>query len=166
MCDCEIVFVGQNNYMAPHHGMKNTRLYGTWKSMFSRCFSNKRSKKDYKDRGIGICKQWSSFLQFYKDMGNKPSDEYSIDRINNDLGYCPHNCRWATKTEQIRNRGRRKIRSGKNVGLPEGVKAQTKSNTFYSAIRHNKKYYYLGSFKTPQEAHEAYIKKKEELGII
>jgi len=168
MCDCEMVFSGQYNSAAEKHGMKNTKLYQNWKGIKARCFSSKKESvaKYYKNKNIGMCKQWSSFLQFYKDMGDKPSDTHSIDRIDNSKGYCPHNCRWATKTQQAQNRDYcSRVDRSKNV-LLMGVKRHTKANTFYSCIRHNKKYYYLGSFKTPEEAHDAYIKKKEELGII
>lgn len=164
MCDCEMVNKGQYNSAAEKHGMKNTKIYQTWKSMKGRCFSRTQCKEYYRDKGIMVCKQWSSFLQFYRDMGDKPAPEYSIDRIDNGKGYCPHNCRWATKQQQSSNRdycNRNDIRAGK---LPLGVKKQTKANTYYASIRHNKEYYYLGSFKTPEEANAAYLKKKDELG--
>ena len=159
MCDCVMVNKGQYNSAAEQHGMKNTKIYQTWKSMKARCFSNKVAKKDYADKGIMVCKQWSSFLQFYKDMGDKPAPEYSIDRIDNNKGYCPHNCRWATKHTQSVNR------DFKKRILPIGVRKQSTCNRYYSQIRHNKINYYCGSYATPEEAHGAYLKKKEELGI-
>ena len=82
-------------------------LYPTWASMRNRCNNpNFRQWDAYGGRGIGICPEWDSFAQFAADMGAKPSPLYSLDRIDNDLGYSPENCRWATKKEQQRNQRR------------------------------------------------------------
>ena len=105
-CGCIIIFKGENNSIAGRHGMKGTRIYENWKGIKNRCFSSTKEGilKSYQNKGIGMCKQWSSFKVFYDDMGEKPEPSLSIDRVNNDKGYCPHNCRWATKKEQSKNR--------------------------------------------------------------
>lgn len=104
------------------HGMSGSLIYATWRTMWDRC-ENKRNKKYliYGGRGISVCKRWSSFENFYKDMGEKPSKIHSIDRVDNNKGYCKENCRWATNTEQSNNRRTtRKIKhDGKILNMQE-----------------------------------------------
>lgn len=103
-CHCDFAFEGRRMDGAPVHGMKGTKLYETWKGMKKRCFSGNADDEVrlYQDKGIGICTQWvDSFLVFFNDMGPKPAAHYSIDRIDGTKGYCPHNCRWATPTQQV-----------------------------------------------------------------
>ena len=99
---CSLVELAKKNST---HGMKNTSTYSTWSSMKDRCLNEKsKSFLFYGGKGITVCKEWAnSFEQFYKDMGEKPKGT-SIDRINNELGYFKENCRWATHSEQQRNK--------------------------------------------------------------
>jgi len=72
--------------------------------MKSRCFNpNDANYKYYGARGITICKSWMMFARFLKDMGERP-EGMTIDRIDNDKGYEPGNCRWADATVQSQNR--------------------------------------------------------------
>ena len=79
--------------------------YNAWKNMRDRC--NRPAVKNfsrYGGRGIAVCERWESFENFLADMGPKPSPDHSIDRVNNDRGYEPGNCAWATRKTQSRNR--------------------------------------------------------------
>ena len=86
------------------HGGHGTRAYQVWDAMLQRT-TNPKTKQfsDYGGRGISVCAVWLDFANFLADMG-QPPDGYSLERTNNDLGYCKDNCEWATRTAQQRNR--------------------------------------------------------------
>lgn len=81
--------------------------YSIWLAMHARCKSTNQKKRRYcLDRGITVCERWMVFENFLDDMGPRPNG-LTIERKDNNLGYDPGNCRWATWSEQRRNQRRR-----------------------------------------------------------
>jgi len=87
------------------HGMSYTHIYRIWTGMKTRCLNiNREAHSYYGGRGISVCNRWLIFDNFYADMGDPPSNNHQIDRINNDGNYEPANCRWVLTDEQNRNK--------------------------------------------------------------
>ena len=98
---------GSDNGNYKHGEAKNrTFEYRVWRGMMQRCHCiTSKDYPRYGGRGIAVCDAWrESYVTFLADMGRKPANKDSIDRIDNDSGYRPDNCRWATHSEQNLNR--------------------------------------------------------------
>ena len=87
------------------HGMKKSTTYNSWRSMIQRCANpNDTNYRHYGGRGIKVCEAWAkSFESFYADMGDRPYLR-TLDRIEVNGHYEKSNCRWATLSEQARNK--------------------------------------------------------------
>lgn len=88
------------------HELSNTPEYISWKNMKARCYNKSNtSYKNYGGRGITVCDSWlNSFENFYRDMGEKPSPELSLERRDVNGNYERSNCYWATNTVQANNK--------------------------------------------------------------
>jgi hypothetical protein len=101
-CGCSINEKRQFNNRT--HGLSKTPTYNNWANMVQRCTNPKvPGYRDYGARGIRVCKRWLLFSNFYADMGKCP-EHHTIERINNNRGYTPSNCCWATWLTQNNNK--------------------------------------------------------------
>lgn len=87
------------------------KAYYCWMSMRNRCYNPKHvSYKDYGANGITVCKRWyDSYVDFIEDMGERPSNHYSVDRKDSKGNYEPSNCKWSTRIEQARNKSNNRM---------------------------------------------------------
>lgn len=131
--------------------MSRTPEYRAWLDMKTRCL--KESNKfyaHYGGRGITICQRWlESFENFYSDMGNKPSKEYSLERIDNDKGYEPANCKWADWLEQSTNK--RVLRKRKSVS--PGI--YIIKGSYYVKLQRGYRQYHIGVYSKLDDATKA-----------
>lgn len=135
--------IGRNGKSREIHGGSHTRLYNTWRNMKHRCYYKwHNSYPQYGGRGITVCPEWIHDFKAFQEwaISHGYQDGLTIDRIDNDKGYSPDNCRWATTAEQAINK-----RPFKRKQHPE----------------HYPKYEICGVFKTSAEwAKETGIKQK------
>lgn len=86
------------------HNLSKTSIYKIWTGMIQRCENPKGSGYErYGAIGVRVCDRWHKFENFLEDMGPRP-EGLTLDRRDNEMGYSPDNCRWATPLEQGRNK--------------------------------------------------------------
>lgn len=120
------------------HGLTNSPTYHCWRGILARCATpSHRSYANYGGRGIGVCERWLDFENFFQDMGHRPSEKHSLDRIDNDGNYCPENCRWAEPKEQQRNKRNTRFvhYNGRTIPIQQACEeAGILSATVYSRV--------------------------------
>lgn len=121
------------------HGMSLHPAYRNWVHAKTRC--NDKSNDCYKyygGRGIKVCERWASFEGFWEDMGALWRQGLTLDRIDNDKGYEPGNCRWATAREQANNRRNNRIiltPKGNMTASDAAKEFGVKRNTIFTRLR-------------------------------
>lgn len=113
----------------------------SYRAMIARCYYKRyRAYHRYGGRGIKVCDRWlgeDGFRNFLSDMGTKPSTKHSLDRIDNDSGYSPENCRWSTQESQVSNSSTIKLVEIDGVSKPikEWFKIfDISRHTYYSRV--------------------------------
>lgn len=123
------------------HGGSTTRLYGIWAGMKRRCYDE--TSANYRGRGITMCEEWNDFGCFRKWAMENGYDahakrnECTIDRIDNNKGYSPDNCRWVNSKVQCRNKRNNKVLTFKGETHPLVVWSEIigiKANTLHKRI--------------------------------
>jgi hypothetical protein len=102
------------------HGGADLAEYDVWCKMKARCLNpHDEAYKNYGERGITVCDRWKDdFSAFLSDMGRRPESHLTIERVDNDKGYSPDNCIWATRAVQNRNQRPRKRKTHCKRGHP------------------------------------------------
>lgn len=132
------------------HAPREHPLYDTWAGMWQRCTNpNFPGYVNYGARGITVCDRWKHFESFALDMGCKPDEAFTIERIDNAAGYSPKNCKWATRTSQCLNRRKFKNNTSGFTGVVE-IQGRYEARMDFEHVR-----YRLGRFDTVRSAAKA-----------
>ena len=147
-CGCQI------NKQKITHGLKSNKFYKTWYGMMSRCTNPKiKAYKDYGARGITVCEEWVDVATFiaWAESTHPNIEGVSLDRIDNDKGYYPENCRWADRSTQGTNQ---RMKSNNTSGYV-GIYWNKDSKKWDAKIGVNSKLVNIGTFPLLENAIEA-----------
>ena len=136
------------------HGLSQNKFYQTWHSMLERCNnSNHKTYKDYGARGITVCEEWLDVANFvaWAEKTHPNVKGVTLDRIDNDKGYSPDNCRWTDATTQCVNQ---RMKSSNTSGFV-GIYWHKNVKKWISVIEYQKSHINIGSFRTKEEAVQA-----------
>lgn len=131
------------------HGMGFIPENWIWRSMKTRCSNeNEIGYKNYGGRGIKVCNRWLKFENFFEDMGLRPSSKHTLERVDNEKGYCPENCIWDTRTNNNRNQ---RIRKDNKTGH-KGIAWLDRIKKYTAVIGVDGKPVHIGCFTTIYDA--------------
>lgn len=143
-CGCQKEHKGN-----PIHGNCRHRLYPVWRAMIQRCTNIKDKRyKDYGGRGITVCQEWLDFNSFNSWAGLNYVEGSSLDRIDNDKGYSPENCRWTDATTQCVNQRVRKDNTSGYVGINWSIEGKV----WVARLQNGKQRVNIGRFKLLEDA--------------
>ena len=148
-CGCQRI-----NKTGITHGLTQHRFYNTWNGVIQRCNNPKHKRyKDYGGRGIIVCKEWLDVRNFvaWCDLTRPDTEGLSLDRIDNDKGYSPENCRWADASTQSLNQ---RISKSNTSGCV-GVDFKPNENKYIARITVLGNRVYIGTFPLIENAIEA-----------
>lgn len=138
------------------HGDSGTKLHNTWKNMKLRCTNKSHPYyHNYGGRGITVCEEWTASYEIFKEwaVNNGYDESLTIDRIDNEVGYTPDNCRWVTMEVQSRNR---RVLCATNTSGFKGVTKTSGANTWNASISVSNNKIHIGTYTTKEEAAKAY----------
>jgi hypothetical protein len=135
------------------HGKSGSRVYTIWEGLINRTRNKANARYHrYGGRGIKVCDEWLKFENFYKDMGEPPTEEHQIDRIDNDGDYEPGNCRWVLPIQNAYNKGARTTTTSKY----KGVYYDKSRNKWVCRVNKDHKKVFFKRYDTEIEAAKAY----------
>lgn len=167
---------GCNRKNRQTHGKSNSPEYRIYRAMINRCnLPSQNSYENYGGRGIKVCDRWmDSFENFYDDMGERPTKDHSIERLDVNGDYGPLNCVWVTIEKQCRNRRKRKDKGDLPMGVSLRVRRGREDSymvcwkglqgedyrKYFSILKYGKE----EAFRLACEAREEAIKRLNEQG--